>query len=279
VAAIGKHMGPGVDYGQTIKNYRQGAARGPDHRYEPAREPFITKRTVFGAPDMKRATTAHMERNNGTMRHHIGRMRRLCYAFSKSPAHHVAAVALCYAHYNLCWIPRTLRETPAMAAGVTDHIWELAEFMDAVLSAEPCGLPARKPLAPRTPEGPARELPNGRGFLRLVPPGSDPSGSSGPAAPSPGPAAPAVPAPVAATLSGSPAPVAAPAGLSRAHAPTHAGSVPSTAPDALPGQLDLLSYRAPPPQAPPPPREPMRHLSPGELSLFGLDLEPEPPKK
>lgn len=201
IPAIGKHMGPGVDYAQTIKNYRTGAARGPDHRYEPARDPFITKRTVFGAPDIKRATTAHIERQNGTMRHHIGRMRRLCYAFSKSPAHHQAAIALCYAHYNLCWVPASLRTTPAMAAGLTDHIWELPEFMDAVLSAPPCEAPQKKPLAPRVPESTARELPNGRGFLRVVPSGAPAVAPPAPVTPPPAPIA-----PVAVAASGASAP-------------------------------------------------------------------------
>lgn len=96
ISAVGKSFGPGVDYAQTVKNYRTGAARGPDHRYEPPRDPFITKTTVFGAPDIARATTAHVERHNGTLRHHVGRMRRLCYAFSKKLENHKAAVALCW---------------------------------------------------------------------------------------------------------------------------------------------------------------------------------------
>src|ERR1700734_932906 len=113
VPAIGASFGPGVDYGQTIKNYRKGGRKDDDHRYEPPREPFLTKKTIFGAPDMGRATTAHVERNNGTMRHLIGRMRRLVYAFSKKPENHRAAVSLAYVHYNLCHILRTTRVTPA----------------------------------------------------------------------------------------------------------------------------------------------------------------------
>jgi IS1 family transposase len=239
VPAIGKNFGPGVDYAQTIKNYRHGAARGPDHRYEPPRDPFITKKSIFGAPDIKRATTAHMERNNGTMRHHIGRMRRLCYAFSKSMDHHKAAVALCYCHYNLCWIPRTTRVTPAMAAGITDHVWELPEFLDALLTAEPCDVPERKPLAHRKPVEPSRELPGGRGFIRLL------SGGATPAAP----AVPATPPPAPAVAAASSAAV-------------------EPAPPVDDRQLDLLAWR---PRPPPP----SRLLPPGQLSLFGIDFEPE----
>jgi len=193
ITAIGASFGPGVDFAQTIKNYHQGAQRGPDHRYEPPREPFITKKTIFGAPDMKRASTAYTERNNCTMRHHIGRMRRLCLAFSKKLENHRAAVALNYAWYNLGTIVRTLRVTPAMQAGVTDHVWTLDEFLDAVLS-EPAGeKPVKQALTHRAPEVPARELPNGRGFLRIISGGKGAAAPTLPEAPTPAPVAPAMP--------------------------------------------------------------------------------------
>jgi hypothetical protein len=250
IAAIGQHFGPGVDYAQTVKHYTKGGRRD-DHRYEPPREPFMTKHAVFGAPNIDGATTAHIERNNGTMRHFIGRMRRLVYAFSKSPEHHAAAVALAYVYYNLCWIPRTMRVTPAMAIGVTTHPWELDELLDALLSAAETLAPKAQPLAPRKPQTTARELPEGRGFLRVVPKGS------APAAPSPGPATP-------------------PAGPAAPAAPAEPSADPT-------GQLDLLAWR-PRPQAPAlptvPEREPSKRLPKGQLDLFGLDLEPEAePKK
>lgn len=102
IPAVGASFGPGVDYMQTVKNYRTGAQRGPDHRYEPPRDPFITKSTIYGAPDAVRASTSYVERLNATTRHTNGRMRRLCYAFSKRPEHHRAAIALNYVAYNLC---------------------------------------------------------------------------------------------------------------------------------------------------------------------------------
>jgi len=230
VSAIGQSFGPGVDYAQTVKNYRTGSARGPDHRYEPARDPFITKKAVYGAPDLERATTAHIERHNGTMRHHIGRMRRLCYAFSKDLEHHRAAVALCHVHYNLCWIPRTMRVTPAMAAGATDHAWELAELLDALLSTPDTAAPTAKPLAFQAPPGTARALPNGRGFLRVV--------DGGGAPPAPPAAPPSPPAPVAAV------------GNSSAPVPVVEEQLEPT------GQLDLLAWRP-------------RSKPAGQLSLFG----------
>jgi hypothetical protein len=117
---------------------------------------------------MSKVSTAYMERQNATMRHHIGRMRRLCYAFSKKLANHRAAIALTYCWYNLGMVVSTLRTSPAMAAGVTTHIFELGEFLAAIEDAAPCEKPEKQPLKARTPEGPARALPEGRGFLRLV---------------------------------------------------------------------------------------------------------------
>ncbi|WP_044985816.1 transposase [Sorangium cellulosum] len=168
VPAVAESFGLSVNYGQTVKNYRSRRRRDDDHRYEPPRNPFITKRTICGSPDLDRASTSYVERNNGTMRHHIGRMRRLCLAFSKKIENHRAAVALNYAHYNFCHVVKTLRVTPAMQAGITDHIWSLEEFMEAALAAAPTPRPEPQPLQHPRPEGPARELPNGRGFLRLV---------------------------------------------------------------------------------------------------------------
>jgi hypothetical protein len=215
---MAKHFGLALPYGQVVKNYRAGAQRGPDHRYEPPRDPFITKRVVSGAPDMAAASTSYIERNNGTMRHKIGRIRRLCYAFSKSPEHHRAAVALGYVHYNLCHVIRTLRVTPAMGVGIVKGPWSIEELLDALLAAERCDPPAAQPLTIPKPAETSRELPQGRGFLRALPGGKSPQGSPTPAAPT------ATPTPM----------VAAPA-LSAA--PT--------------GQLDLLAWRAPTPSAPP----------------------------
>jgi hypothetical protein len=188
--SIAKMFGTGVDYEQVIKNYR-GGTKGPDHRYEPARGMnFLTKRAVYGTPDMKRGTTSHLERQNLTMRHVNGRLRRLCLAFSKKIENHRAAVALAYTWYNLGHVVATLRVTPAMAAGITDHVWTLQEFMESALDLAPVEKPVAGPLAHRVPVTTSRELPGGRGFLRVVGGTSSPSG---PAPTSPGPMPPSAP--------------------------------------------------------------------------------------
>lgn len=184
-SAVGAEFGPGVDFGTMTKNYRAGGRA--DHRYAAERGvKFITKKAVFGAPDLAKTSTAHIERNNLTMRHHVGRIRRLCLAFSKRFDHHCHAVALGYVWYNVGCIVKGLRMTPAMAVGATDRLWTIEEFHDAITELAKTGeaKPEKRQLTHRTPVGTSRELPAGRGFLRVV------QGSAGGPAPVPAPPAP-----------------------------------------------------------------------------------------
>ncbi|WP_437816573.1 IS1 family transposase [Sorangium sp. So ce1078] len=175
VAAVGESfaLAGSVDYAQVVKNYSRKARRDDDHRYEPPRDPFITRTPVFGVPDVKRASTSHVERQNLTIRMHIRRFTRLCNGFSKRLPHHKAAVALHMMFYNFCRPHEALRVTPAMEAGLTDHVWSIEELVGLALAETPTEPPKPKELklpdAPAgTPAAPARALPNGRGFLRLV---------------------------------------------------------------------------------------------------------------
>jgi IS1 family transposase len=193
-----------VDYGQVVKNYSKNPRRvrdgqPSDHRYEPPRDPFITRTAIYGTPDPTHISTSHVERQNLTMRMQIRRFTRLCNGFSKKATNHAHAVALHFAYYNFCRIHETIRCTPAMEAGITDHVWTIPELVSAVLS-EPAGdkpvkVAFRMPEPMQgTPAPPARALPGGRGFLRLV------QGGNAPQSPTPSPS-PATPAPT------SPAPV------------------------------------------------------------------------
>jgi IS1 family transposase len=182
--AVGAEFGPSISYGMMVKQYRSGGR--DDHRYAPGRGvDFIRKTVVFGSPDLDRCGTAHMERQNGTMRHKIGRTRRLAYCFSKRFENHVAAVALGYVWYNVGWIVKGLRMTPAMAVGALDRLITIDEFHDLITEAArvPQDKPVKQPLAHRTPEGTSRELPNGRGFLRAIDGGNAPSTGPAPATP------------------------------------------------------------------------------------------------
>lgn len=191
VQPIAANFGRAVPYMQTVKSFSSRPGKpGTSEKFAVERGvDFIQKRTIFGTPDPAKATNYAIERSNLTARQWNARLRRRTLAFSKKLSRHCAAVALHYVYVNLCHIPRNMRVTPAMAAGITDTVWTLEQLMDAAL-AEPAGeKPEPQPLAIPKPEGPARELPAGRGWLRAV------DGGKGPAAPAPTPEpSPATPA-------------------------------------------------------------------------------------
>ncbi|WP_437314729.1 IS1 family transposase [Sorangium sp. So ce385] len=170
--AVGWNFKGAVDYGQCVKNFSRGGSQRPDYRYEPPRDPFITKKPIFGAPRDELLSTSYVERFNLTTRHTVGRTRRLCLAFSKTLRGHCAAVALGICYYNFVRLHGSLGTTPAVAARVVPNPWTLAELVTAALAEGETAPPAPQPLKlqvrPGAEERPARELPGGRGFLRLV---------------------------------------------------------------------------------------------------------------
>jgi hypothetical protein len=85
--------------------------------------------SVSGRPDPERICTSIVERQNLTMRMQIRRLTRLTNAFSKKWENLWAALCLHFAYYNLCRIHRSIRVTPAMEAGIADHVWELTELL------------------------------------------------------------------------------------------------------------------------------------------------------
>ena len=191
VPAVANAFGPGmVDYAQVIKQY--GYSKSPDHKFEPARNAnFIVKTAVFGAPDPARMSTSGVERYHLTARHMNGRKRRLCLAFSKTVRGHRAAVALSVCAYNLTRIHASLRITPAMEAGIVKVVWSVRDLIEAALAEAPSAAPVRQPLTLASETGPVRQLPGGKGWLRLVHGGSA-SGAAPATDPAP-PDAPAVP--------------------------------------------------------------------------------------
>lgn len=118
-----------VDYAQVIKSYESEPAGSG--RYSPPKVTEIDKRAIIGDPDLETASTSIVERSNLSIRMSNRRMTRLTNAFSKKLENHKAAMALHFANYNLCRVHRSLRITPAMAAGVTDHVWSIEELLDA----------------------------------------------------------------------------------------------------------------------------------------------------
>jgi IS1 family transposase len=128
LSAVEDAFGGEVDFAQLIKVYGN-APSGPETRYSPADCIGTQKHAVSGCPDAKHVSTSYVERANLTIRMSVRRFTRLTNAFSKKVENHTAAFGLFSAHYNLCRIHKTLRVTPAMAAGVESRVWEIADLV------------------------------------------------------------------------------------------------------------------------------------------------------
>ena len=132
--AVEEAFGNDVDFAQLIKIY--GETIEGQKRYSPADCIGTKKSKVIGNPDLCCVSTSFVERQNLTMRMSIRRFTRLTNAFSKKIENHAHSVALHYMHYNFVRIHKTLRVTPAMAAGVADHLWTISDIVDLVEKAE-----------------------------------------------------------------------------------------------------------------------------------------------
>ena len=128
--AFGAH----VDYAMLIKLYGQPLGREDERRYSPPECIGIDVRRVQGYPDPDHISTSYVERQNLTMRMHLRRFTRLTNAFSKKLENHMYAISL---HYNFCRIHKTLRVTPAMAAGVTGEVHDIDWIVELVEAAAP----------------------------------------------------------------------------------------------------------------------------------------------
>jgi hypothetical protein len=125
-----------------------GATIGAPGRYSPAECTGSKKIRREGNPDIDHVSTSYVERQNLTIRMHMRRFTRLTNAFSKKVDNHAHAVALNMMYYNFVRIHKTLRVTPAMAAGVSDRLWEIADIAQLVADAEE-GPKARGPYKNR----------------------------------------------------------------------------------------------------------------------------------
>jgi hypothetical protein len=116
-----------VDYAQLVKVY--GSDPEGQKRYSPA-QCLGTKRVdIIGTPDHDHISTSYVERQNLNMRMNMRRFTRLTNAFSKKIENHVAMIALFHMHYNFCRIHQTLRVTPAMEAGISQHAWSIHDIV------------------------------------------------------------------------------------------------------------------------------------------------------
>jgi IS1 family transposase len=123
-------FGADVDFAQLVKLFGDfGQFDSPEGRYSPPRIAEVISKVRLGDPDPDHISTSYVERQNLTLRMAIRRLTRLTNAFSKKLSHLRAAVALHFAYYNFSRVHSSLRVTPAMEAGITDHIWSIAELL------------------------------------------------------------------------------------------------------------------------------------------------------
>jgi hypothetical protein len=125
--AVEDAFGNDIDYAMLVKLY--GNDGEAETRYSPAECIGCKEIGITGRPDPKHISTSYVERQNLTMRMNMRRFTRLTNAFSKKVENHVAMVAIHFMHYNFARIHKTLRVTPAMASGITDHVWSLGEIV------------------------------------------------------------------------------------------------------------------------------------------------------
>jgi IS1 family transposase len=149
--AIRDAFGSRCSHGVIVKTYREDAAgMEAARRYSPGDVVAVERYDVIGEPMF--ISTSYVERQNLTLRMQQRRLTRLTNGFSKKLENHVAAIGLYVAHYNFCRVHESLgrRETPAMALGLTDHVWTIGELVTGCLD--------NAPRDPRKAHGPRRQF-------------------------------------------------------------------------------------------------------------------------
>lgn len=129
-ALVGDAFHGAVDYAMLVKIF--STPPGAPGRYSPGECCGTTKRVIRGNPDQDHISTSYVERQNLTMRMCMRRFTRLTNGFSKKVENHAHAIALHFMYYNFGRIHKTLRVTPAMEAGISDHVWSLEEICSLV---------------------------------------------------------------------------------------------------------------------------------------------------
>lgn len=138
--AVETMFGPWVDFAQLVKIFRPTPDAG---RYSPGECCGVKTKVRIGDPDPAHISTSYVERQNLTMRMSMRRFTRLTNAFSKKLDNHIHAIALYFVFYNFCRIHKSLRVTPAMAAGVTKTLWSLEDVVAKIDEMAPVPKPRR----------------------------------------------------------------------------------------------------------------------------------------
>ena len=141
--AVDTAFGADVDYAQLVKIYgHTSTSTDAARRYSPAECIGAKKHEMIGQPDMAHVSTSYVERSNLTMRTFMKRFTRLSLGFSKKIEHHAYMVALYTVWYNFIKMHKTLKMTPAMAAGVPDHLMNMGELVAYIDAQQPA--PAKR---------------------------------------------------------------------------------------------------------------------------------------
>jgi len=134
--AVEDVFGTDVDYAMLVKLYGEDEPnKGSERKYSPNEIVCATKTPKIGNPDLAHISTSYVERSNLTLRMSLRRFTRLTNGFSKKVENHIHALAIYFMHYNFGRVHQTLRVTPAMEAGISDHIWTFEEIV--ALAPEP----------------------------------------------------------------------------------------------------------------------------------------------
>ena len=128
--AVEDAFGDDIDYGMLMKLY--GMSDDAEKRYSPAKCIGSRKEIINGKPDPKHISTSYIERSNLTIRMGVRRFTRLTNAFSKKLENHCHALSLYFMYYNFVRIHKTLKVTPAMAAGVTNRLWDMEDILNII---------------------------------------------------------------------------------------------------------------------------------------------------
>ncbi len=133
--AVESAFGPEIDYAMLVKLY--GNDREAEARYSAAECIGAMAAPIIGSPDKKHISTSFVERQNLAMCVQLRRFTRLTNGFSKKvEENHIHAITLYFMYYNFCRIHHTLRVTPAMASGVSEHVWNLSELANLLDASE-----------------------------------------------------------------------------------------------------------------------------------------------
>ena len=151
--AVAQVFGIDVDFAQLVKLYGVEAPTTPERRYGPAACLGIVKMPIEGQPDPDHISTSYVERQNLNMRMGMSRFTRLTNAFSKKIENHCHSLALYFLYYNFVRIHKSLKVTPAMAAGVADRLWSVEDIVALIDARDARKRESKRAVTNRAPGG------------------------------------------------------------------------------------------------------------------------------